>query len=122
MRRILKVALPNLRPDRLVLALDLAGTFLFAVQGADLAIAAHLDLLGVAVIAFVSSLGGGIIRDVLIGAVPPAAFRDWRYGLVALIAGLVAFVSYGFLRVGVRPGPARTRRGRAGDVLHRRGA
>ena len=103
MRRILKVRLPRLAPDRLVVALDLAGTFLFAVQGADLAIAAHLDLLGVAVIAFVSSLGGGIIRDVLIGAAPPAAIRDWRYGSVALIAGMVAFLSYGSLRLAYGP-------------------
>ncbi len=103
MRRILKLPIPNLHPDRLVLALDLAGAFLFAAQGADLAIAAHLDLLGVAVVAFVSSLGGGMLRDVLIGAVPPAAIRDWRYASVALIAGVVAFLSYSYVRLAYGP-------------------
>ena len=103
MRRTLRLPLSRLRPDHLVVVLDLAGTFLFAAQGADLAIVAHFDLLGVAVIAFVSSLGGGMIRDVLIGATPPAAINDWRYAFAALVAGVVAFLSYGYLSVAAGP-------------------
>ena len=99
MRRTFKRPLSALRPDHLVVVLDLAGTFLFAAQGADLAIVAHFDLLGIAVIAFTSALGGGMIRDVLIGAAPPAAINDWRYAFVALVAGVVAFISYGYLNV-----------------------
>jgi uncharacterized membrane protein YeiH len=62
-----------------VVVTDLAGTFLFALEGALAAIQARLDLLGITVIGFVATLGGGILRDVLIGAVPPVAIRDQRY-------------------------------------------
>ena len=81
------------RSERLVFGLDLAGTGLFALEGAAAATAAtaRLDMLGVLVIAFVTALGGGIIRDVLIGAAPPTALRDWRYPTVAFGIGLGAF-------------------------------
>jgi uncharacterized membrane protein YeiH len=76
----------------LVLAADLGGTFVFALEGALIAIQARLDLLGIAVIGFVAALGGGIVRDVLIGATPPAAIRDQRYPVVALSGALVAII------------------------------
>ena len=56
---------------------DLAGTFIFGFQGALLALAAHLDLFGVLVLSFATALGGGVIRDVLMGALPPSALRGW---------------------------------------------
>ncbi len=86
---------PPLRPlagSRVVTWLDLAATALFAFEGAALAIGAELDLFGVLVIACVASLGGGVLRDLLIGDVPPAALRDPRYLCVAPIAGLGAFL------------------------------
>jgi uncharacterized membrane protein YeiH len=52
-------------------------------------------LLGVLVLAFATALGGGVIRDVLIGSVPPSALRDWRYPAVAFVAGGATFVAYG---------------------------
>ena len=76
----------------LVVVTDLAGIFLSASAGAAVAMAAGLDLLGVLVIAFISALGGGVIRDLLIGAVPPMAFSDWRYGAAALAAGAATFI------------------------------
>jgi uncharacterized membrane protein YeiH len=79
---------------RLVLAADLAGTYLFGLEGALVAIRAHLDLLGIAVIALFVAMGGGVIRDVFLGATPPAAFRDQRYPLLALLAALTAVVLY----------------------------
>lgn len=76
----------------LLLSLDLAGTFVFALNGAMTALrAAKLDVVGVVALGMVTGLGGGIIRDVLIGAVPPATFRDWRYLVVAAAGGLMAF-------------------------------
>ncbi|MCE0762470.1 trimeric intracellular cation channel family protein [Pseudonocardia kujensis] len=76
----------------LLLALDLTGTFVFGLNGALTAVrAARLDIVGVLALAVITALGGGITRDVLIGAVPPAAFRDWRYLALALGGGLVAF-------------------------------
>ena len=53
---------PAWRAERLLLAIDLIGTALFDAEGASTAIAAHLDLLGILVLAFVTSLGGGIVR------------------------------------------------------------
>jgi uncharacterized membrane protein YeiH len=77
----------------LLLVLDLVGTFVFALDGALTAIrVARLDIVGVVTLGMVTAMGGGIIRDLLIGAVPPATFSDWRYLAVAIAGGLVAFV------------------------------
>ena len=75
----------------LVLTLDIAGTFAFAVSGASAGVKRELDLFGVLLLSFAAAVAGGIARDVLIGAVPPAAFSDWRYLATALIAGLITF-------------------------------
>lgn len=75
----------------LLLALDLAGTFVFALSGAMLGVRRRLDIFGVLVLAFAASSAGGIARDLLIGAVPPAAISDWRYFTIAMMAGLVVF-------------------------------
>lgn len=77
----------------LLLALDLTGTFAFGLNGALTAVrAARLDVVGVVGLGMITALGGGIIRDVLIGAIPPATFRDWRYFALAFAGGLIAFV------------------------------
>ncbi|QXI31579.1 trimeric intracellular cation channel family protein [Pseudomonas vanderleydeniana] len=75
-----------------MLLADLAGTAVFAIEGAVSAMRAGLDLLGVMVIAFIVALGGGVTRDLLIGATPPNAIRDWRYPVLAFAMGLLAFV------------------------------
>src|SRR3954470_22918550 len=74
----------------LILALNLAGTFVFGLSGGLAAVRARLDLFGVVVLSAVVGLAGGIIRDLLIG-VPPATFRDWRYLAAAGAAGLICF-------------------------------
>jgi len=76
---------------KLVLGFDLAATLVFAVEGALAAVAAGLDVLGVLVVAFATALAGGIIRDLLIGAVPPASIRYQRYAVTALAAGGAVF-------------------------------
>ena len=77
----------------LLLVLDLAGTFVFALDGALVALrVARLDLVGAITLGMVTAIGGGIIRDLLIGAVPPATFSDWRYLAVATAGGLIAFL------------------------------
>jgi uncharacterized membrane protein YeiH len=80
----------------LILALNLAGTFVFGLSGGLAAVRANLDLFGVVVLAAVVGLAGGIARDVLIGT-PPATFRDWRYLAAAAAAGLVCFFAGGVL-------------------------
>lgn len=74
-----------------LVVLDLVGIFVFAVTGALVAVRKHLDLFAALVLAGVTGLGGGFIRDVLIGATPPAALADWRYLLVPVAAGLLTF-------------------------------
>lgn len=76
----------------LLLALDLIGTFAFALNGALTAIrVAKLDVVGVLTLGMVTAIGGGIIRDTLIDSLPPATFSDWRYLAVAAGGSLVAF-------------------------------
>jgi uncharacterized membrane protein YeiH len=77
-----------------LLALDLVGTFAFALNGALTALrVARLDLVGVVTLGMITALGGGIIRDVILDDLPPATFQDWRYLAVAAVGGLIAFVA-----------------------------
>ncbi len=78
-----------------VLALDLIGTFAFAISGATLGVRKRLDLFGVLVLSFAAAVSGGIGRDVLIGATPPAALATWHYIVVSCAAGLATFYRHG---------------------------
>lgn len=80
-----------------VTAVDLLGTFAFAVSGATAGVRKGLDLFGVLVLAFAAATAGGIARDVLIGATPPPALADVRYVLVSTLAGLLTFYRYPWL-------------------------
>jgi uncharacterized membrane protein YeiH len=85
------LAMPAESP--VLLVLDLVGTFAFALNGALTAVrAAHVDIVGVITLGMITAVGGGIIRDVLLGALPPATFGDWRYLAVAAGGGLIAFL------------------------------
>ncbi len=75
----------------LLLVLDLAGVFVFSLSGALVGVRNRLDVFGVLVLAGLTGLGGGLVRDVLIGAVPPASLADWRYLLVPLVGALITF-------------------------------
>ncbi|MFE5637245.1 trimeric intracellular cation channel family protein [Streptomyces sp. NPDC056470] len=72
-------------------ALDLIGIFVFAISGALLAVRKNFDVFGIAVLAEVTALGGGLLRDLIIGAVPPAAFTDLGYFLMPLVATAFVF-------------------------------
>lgn len=78
----------------LVLTLDLIGTFVFALAGATAGVRRQLDLFGVLVLSFAAASAGGIMRDMLIGAIPPASISDWRYPAASLLAGLITFRWY----------------------------
>lgn len=80
--------------ESFVPVLDLGGTFVFAISGAVAAVNRRLDIFGILVLAFVTGNVGGITRDVLIGAVPPAALVDTRYLLVSILAGVITFFWY----------------------------
>lgn len=70
--------------DRMLTSVDLAATFVLATECALVGVQADFDLFGILVLAFVGSVGGGVIRDLLLGEHPPASFRDWRYAALAL--------------------------------------
>lgn len=73
---------------------DLTGTFVFALSGATAAVKHRLDAFGILVLCFVTGNAGGITRDVMIGAIPPAAISEWRYVAVSILAGLIVFFAY----------------------------
>jgi uncharacterized membrane protein YeiH len=83
--------------------LDLSGTFVFAVSGATLAARKGFDIVGIVVLAIATSLGGGLIRDTLIGELPPAALREQGYLLVALVAGILVLVAHSIVERLDRP-------------------
>jgi uncharacterized membrane protein YeiH len=78
--------------------LDLAGTFAFAISGAVAARQKQLDLFGIIAIAYMVACGGGILRDLCIGAIPPAGLADWRYLAMALVASVLAIAAYPLLQ------------------------
>ncbi len=84
--------------DTLLVVLDYAGTFAFGLSGAAVGIRRRLDLFGVLVLAFATAIAGGVARDVVIGAIPPAALSDLRYTVVPIVAGLVMFSMPGTVR------------------------
>jgi uncharacterized membrane protein YeiH len=80
--------------SRIVRVADLAGTFIFAIEGALAALVAGFDPVGVAVLA---ALGGGM-RDLLIGARPPAAIGNWHYTAIMLVAAATTWLFHAVIR------------------------
>src|ERR1700694_916886 len=74
--------------------LNLVGTFVFAVSGALLAVRKNYDIVGMAVLAGITAIGGGVIRDLVIGAIPPVAFTDVSYFWVPLLATALTFFAH----------------------------
>ncbi|AHH19938.1 putative transmembrane protein [Nocardia nova SH22a] len=82
---------------------DHLGTFAFAVSGALLAVHKKLDIVGIATLAAATAVGGGIIRDLVIGTHPPAAFVNLTYLAIALLAALIIFFWHPSSRLSGRP-------------------
>ena len=87
------LTLAVLNGHALFTCLDLAGTFAFAISGAVAAKERGLDWFGILVIAFTVACGGGVFRDLCIGAIPPAGLADWRYLATAVVAAVLATAS-----------------------------
>ncbi|MFK5646688.1 trimeric intracellular cation channel family protein [Ornithinimicrobium sp. LYQ121] len=90
-------------PADVRLALDLVGIFAFAISGGLVGLRTRLDLFGVAVLAWVTGLGGGIMRDVLLGQTPPAGISNPVFVVTALAAGLVVLAAHPVLVDPTRP-------------------
>lgn len=93
----------ELKLDTLYSLLDLTGAFVFAVSGAAAAKQRGMDLFGICAVAFTVACGGGIIRDLCIGAVPPAGLASWHYLLASLLAAVLTILLYRYVRQLSRP-------------------
>jgi uncharacterized membrane protein YeiH len=76
---------------RLLYLFDLLGTFAFAISGAIAGVRKNFDLYGIMVLSVVTAVGGGTIRDVLVGRIPPFIFKDINYFLISILAALITF-------------------------------
>ena len=76
----------------MILAIELLGTIAFALSGAMVGIGKKMDIFGVAILGMTAATGGGIIRDLLLGATPPQALQHPVYALLALAVSLIAFL------------------------------
>ncbi|MFF0372483.1 MULTISPECIES: trimeric intracellular cation channel family protein [unclassified Micromonospora] len=74
--------------------LELVGLYVFATSGALMAIHKRFDVVGIVVLAMLTALGGGLLRDLIIGDSPPAAFTNVNYLVIPLIAVGVTFFVY----------------------------
>lgn len=83
--------------------LDLVGTFAFALSGATAARQRGLDLFGICTVAFAVACGGGIIRDLCIGAIPPSGLTTWYYLATSMLAVLVTIGLYPLVQRFNRP-------------------
>ncbi|SRR5712692_498696 len=80
--------------EPLILVLNLVGTFAFGLSGGILAVRKKMDLFGVLVLSVATGLGGGILRDLILGHTPPTTLSDWRFLAASSLAGLVVFLDY----------------------------
>ena len=72
--------------------LETVGVFAFAISGAFLAVRRGFDLVGVVILAILTAIGGGVLRDILIGDTPPTAFTEWPYFAAPLAAAGITFL------------------------------
>lgn len=75
-----------------LIIIELIGTIAFAASGAMVAINKKMDVFGVAMLGLFTSVGGGIIRDVLIGVVPPSTFQHPEYGILGICVSIITFL------------------------------
>ena len=78
--------------DQFIFILEIVGTCAFAMSGAVLGILKQLDIFGVIFCGIITSLGGGVIRDMMVGNLPPAMFRNYIYAILAIIFSIIVFV------------------------------
>lgn len=72
--------------------LELIGTVAFSVSGAVTGVKKHMDIFGVAILGLTTAVGGGVLRDLILGVTPPVTFRDPVYALVAIGTAVFVFL------------------------------
>lgn len=78
--------------EAMFLVFELIGTVAFAASGAITGITKKMDILGVGTLGIVTAVGGGVLRDVILGLTPPATFSNPVYALVALAVSVIIFI------------------------------
>lgn len=78
--------------EKIFFAMEIIGTIAFAMSGAFVAIEKKMDILGVGILGITTAVGGGIIRDTLIGVTPPSSLVDPMYAFIALAVSLIVFI------------------------------
>ena len=78
--------------ENLLLIFELIGTVAFAASGAMVGLSKKMDIFGITVLGIVTAVGGGIIRDLILGNTPPATFQNPIYALVAIFVSIVLFI------------------------------
>ena len=78
----------------MLFVLEILGTVAFSISGAMVAVNKKMDILGVAILGMTTAVGGGIIRDLIIGVTPPVAFRDPLYALLAIVVSIIVFLPF----------------------------
>ena len=78
--------------ENLLFILEIIGTIAFAVSGAMVGLSKKMDIFGVTVLGIITSVGGGVIRDIILGQTPPATFQNPIYALVAIFVSIVIFI------------------------------
>lgn len=87
----------RLKIESVLFVLEIAGVVAFAITGVITALEKKFDIFGALVLGVITSVGGGIVRDMILGYLPPAAFRDPVYAITAIIVSLAVFIIAYFL-------------------------
>lgn len=77
--------------ENIVFALEIIGTIAFAISGATLGLEKGMDLMGITILGLTTGVGGGIIRDIIIGQTPPLTFRDPTYLIISVVVSVIVF-------------------------------
>jgi uncharacterized membrane protein YeiH len=85
-----------MKMEYMLFIIDIIGTIAFAFSGAMTAIRKEMDILGVMILGMVTAVGGGIIRDIILGIVPPQAFAESVFALSAMFTSALVFVVFYF--------------------------
>ena len=78
--------------EKFILIFEIIGTVAFASSGATVGISKKMDIFGVCVLGLITAVGGGVIRDLVLGLVPPATFRNPIYALVSIAVSIIIFL------------------------------
>jgi uncharacterized membrane protein YeiH len=78
--------------DIFILVLEIIGTIAFAVSGAMVGLKKKMDIFGVAILGLTTAVGGGILRDIILGITPPKTFQNPTYALIAIFISIIVFI------------------------------